>query len=102
MSGILIKGGKMMDQQLSESGTKAEDTVLDEISNLNVKFVLDAGTVSAVNNVNFNIKRGETVCLVGETGAGKSVTAFSVIRLLGAGGISHRARIEGDIVLMRG
>jgi len=70
-----------------------------DIRNLNVKFAMDTGTVFAVNNVNFQIHQGETVGIVGETGAGKSVTAFSVMRLLGAGGKTTRARIEGEIIL---
>ncbi len=78
-----------------------ENSVL-EVRDLSVKFVMDTGDILAVNEASFHIERGETVCMVGETGAGKSVTAFSVMRLLGAGGVSHRARLEGDIVLKPG
>jgi oligopeptide/dipeptide ABC transporter ATP-binding protein len=69
-----------------------------EVRDLNVRFVMEGGTVMAVNGASFSLDRGETVCVVGETGAGKSVTAFSVLRLLGAGGVSQRARLDGDIV----
>ena len=78
-----------------------ENPVL-EVRDLSVKFMMDTGTVLAVNSANFDIGRGETVCVVGETGAGKSVTALSVMRLLGAGGVSHRARLDGDIVFRPG
>jgi len=78
------------------------DTALLEVHDLSVKFVMETGTVLAVNSASFNIGHGETVCVVGETGAGKSVTGFSVMRLLGAGGVSRRARLDGDIVFRPG
>ena len=57
-------------------------TNLVEIENLQVKFNTDSGEVNAVNGISFNIKKGETLALVGETGSGKSVTARGIIRLL--------------------
>ena len=57
-------------------------TNLVEIENLQVKFNTDSGEVNAVNGISFNIKKGETLALVGESGAGKSVTARGIIRLL--------------------
>ena len=48
-----------------------KDMVL-EVENLNVKFVMEEETVEAVNNISLHIKKGETLGLVGETGAGKS------------------------------
>ena len=53
-----------------------------ELENLNVKFVLEEETVEAVNGVSLRIKKGETLGLVGETGAGKTTTALSVLRLI--------------------
>lgn len=53
-----------------------------EIKNLNTYFYTQAGVVKAVNNVSFNIREGETVCVVGESGCGKSVTAMSILRLV--------------------
>ena len=52
------------------------------ISGLRTEFHLPEGTVPAVDNVNFTIRGGETVCLVGESGCGKSVTALSTMRLV--------------------
>ena len=72
-------------------------TVLD-VRDLSVSFNMEIGSVLAVNNASFSIRRGETLCVVGESGAGKSVTAFSVMRLLGAGGKSRRARLQGKIL----
>jgi ABC-type dipeptide/oligopeptide/nickel transport system ATPase component len=78
--------------------TQDNESIVLDVRDLSVRFEMDTGNVQAVNGANFNVRRGETVCVVGETGAGKSVTAFSVMRLLGAGGVSRRARLEGDIV----
>ena len=47
-------------------------------------FYTEAGTVKAVNGVSYKIKEGETVCVVGESGCGKSVTALSLMRLIAA------------------
>lgn len=49
---------------------------------LHTFFHTDRGTVKAVNGVTFDIREGETVCVVGESGCGKSVTALSLIRLI--------------------
>lgn len=53
-----------------------------EIKNLTVKYITDDGTVSAVNDLNLDIEKGETVGLVGETGAGKTTTALALLRLV--------------------
>ena len=53
-----------------------------EIDNLHTYFFTDQGVVKAVNGVSFNIPKGSTVGIVGESGCGKSVTSMSVMRLL--------------------
>ena len=53
-----------------------------EIDNLHTYFFTDQGVVKAVNGVSFNIPKGATVGIVGESGCGKSVTSMSVMRLL--------------------
>jgi oligopeptide/dipeptide ABC transporter ATP-binding protein len=53
-----------------------------EVRHLTIEFDTDNGRVRAVDDVSFEIQTGETVCLVGESGCGKSVTALSLARLL--------------------
>ena len=53
-----------------------------EIRNLNVEYDTEISTVYAVNGLDLDLNYGETLGLVGETGAGKTTTALSVIRLL--------------------
>jgi len=63
-----------------------------EVSDLNVKFVSREATVHAVNNVSFAAKAGEVLCILGESGSGKSVTLRTLMRLL-----PRQARVEGGV-----
>lgn len=53
-----------------------------EVNDLHVSFHTYAGEVKAVRGVNFYVKRGEAVAIVGESGCGKSVTAQSLMKLI--------------------
>lgn len=53
-----------------------------EIKDLQVSFHTYGGEVKAVRGVNFKVKRGETIAIVGESGCGKSVTAQTIMRLI--------------------
>jgi peptide/nickel transport system ATP-binding protein len=57
-----------------------------EVKNLRTTFYTADGSVDAVDNVSFNVRRGEAVALVGESGCGKSVTAMSIMRLVAVPG----------------
>jgi len=52
------------------------------VSNLSVSFHTDNGRVNAVDGLDFTIDAGKTLCMVGESGCGKSVTALSILRLI--------------------
>lgn len=53
-----------------------------EVKGLKTHFIMDEGTVQAVEDVGFSIRRGQTVGVVGESGCGKSVTAYSILQLI--------------------
>jgi len=70
-------------------------TNLLNIERLKTHFFTDDGVVKAVDDVSLSIPKGKTLGLVGESGSGKSVTALSVIRLIGPPG----RIVEGRITL---
>ncbi|MGR5963734.1 peptide ABC transporter ATP-binding protein [Bacillus thuringiensis serovar londrina] len=65
-----------------------------ELRDLQTHFQTDEGTVKAVNHVSFAVREGETVCVVGESGCGKSVTALSIMGLIAESG----SVVGGDIL----
>lgn len=52
-----------------------------QINNLQVDFVTELGTTTAVNDISLEVQRGEIVAIVGESGSGKSVTSLSILQL---------------------
>ena len=67
------------------------------VSNLNIAFEQEQQRVSAVRNLSFRLKRGETLAIVGESGSGKSVTALSLMRLIEQSG----GEVSCDEMLLR-
>ncbi len=57
------------------------DPIVD-VKNLETTFFTKAGAFKAVNNISYQINKGETLGIVGESGCGKSVTSFSLMRLI--------------------
>lgn len=72
------------------------DTLL-QVKDLEVTFALRSGRFQAVKGVSFDVAKGERLGLVGESGAGKSITGFSIINL-----ISQPGYISGGQVLFEG
>jgi len=68
-----------------------------EVKNLRTTFFTADGAIHAVDNVSFNVRRGEAVALVGESGCGKSVTAMSIMRLVATPG-----KITGGEIRFKG
>lgn len=73
--------------------TSDNNTIL-EVKNLKTYFYTEDGVVKSVDGVDFSVKRGEVLGLVGESGCGKSVTSLSIMRLIAQPG----KVVEGEIV----
>ncbi|VWX61526.1 dipeptide transporter; ATP-binding component of ABC superfamily [Burkholderiales bacterium 8X] len=58
------------------------DTALLRVQDLHVEFKTRRGRAMVLNGVDFEIRRGETLCVVGESGCGKSMTALALLRLI--------------------
>src|ERR1700678_4526305 len=72
-----------------------------EVERLQTHFGTPDGVVRAVEGVSFQINAGETLCVVGESGCGKSVTAMSILRLIQEppGRIAGSIRFQGRDLL---
>jgi oligopeptide/dipeptide ABC transporter ATP-binding protein len=73
------------------------DEVLLAVDRLRTVFDTSTGPVTAVDDISFEIRPGETLSLVGESGSGKSVTALSIMRL-----VQPPGRIAGGRILFKG
>ena len=76
------------------NAAESTDEVMLEVRNLKTYFYTEDGVVQAVNGVNFAVHRGKVLALVGESGCGKSVTSFSIMRLVGIPG----KIVEGEVI----
>ncbi|WP_461204799.1 ABC transporter ATP-binding protein [Clostridium sp. DL1XJH146] len=68
-----------------------------KVNHLQTAFKVEDRDVVAIEDVNFNLEKGKTTGIVGESGCGKSVTSFSIIQLLGKNG-----RVTGGEVNFKG
>jgi peptide/nickel transport system ATP-binding protein len=78
------------------SPARGEGEALD-VENLRTRFFLRRGAFDAVSDVSFELRRGETLALVGESGCGKSMTALSIMRL-----VPEPGRVVGGAVRLAG
>ena len=79
---------------LRRAAAEPDHGVLLSVTDLSVAFRSDGALLGAVNGVDFSLSPGETLCLLGESGSGKTVTMRSLMRLLPA-----TARIAGRVML---
>ena len=68
-----------------------------QVKNLKTYFHTEAGLVKAVNDVSFNVEKGKTLGIVGESGCGKSTTSLSIMGL-----VERPGKIEGGEILFEG
>lgn len=88
-------------KEMKEKVLAQEEAIL-SIDDLTVHFEMDYGVVEAVNGVNLHINRGEVLGLVGETGAGKTTVALSIMGLLQkpqSNVISGSIKLDGEELL---
>lgn len=72
---------------------RSSEVMLD-VQGLTTSFTTPGGIINAVNDLSFTVRRGETLAIVGESGCGKSVTSFSLMRLL-----ARQASTQGKVWL---
>lgn len=76
----------------------SQSNVMLQVKDLQVEFKTRRGTALILNGVDFDLHHGETLCVVGESGCGKSMTALALLRLIP----SPPGRISGGSVMFQG
>jgi peptide/nickel transport system ATP-binding protein len=79
-------------------GMMMNNDILLDIRDLHIHFFTDEGVVKAVDGVDMTIRRGKTLCVVGESGCGKSVMSLASLRIVNSPG----RIVGGQILLQRG
>jgi oligopeptide/dipeptide ABC transporter ATP-binding protein len=88
---------------MSDMKTNGASANILEVRNLKTYFYTEDGVVKSVDGVDFTVRRGEVLGLVGESGCGKSVTSLSIMRLIGQPGktIAGEIIFNGDTDLLQ-
>lgn len=95
---MLHKNVENVQNEQSVRNDPAASNVILSVEHLVTQFGRGDKTVTAVNDVSFQVERGKTLGIVGESGCGKSVTSLSIMRLVGFGG----GTIAGGRILFDG
>jgi peptide/nickel transport system ATP-binding protein len=61
---------------------ESSDDVILDVKNMTARFQFESGPVTVVDKLSFQLKKGKTLAIVGESGCGKSMTALSLLRIL--------------------
>ena len=74
--------------------TEIEDGAVSErvldVENLSIEIPVVGGLLHAVDNISIHVERGETLCIVGESGCGKSLTSLAIMDLLPKKASGHK------------
>jgi peptide/nickel transport system ATP-binding protein len=86
---------------VNSGGTRTKPVL--EVENLSISYETRKGDVEAVRDVSFEVKEGETLGLVGESGCGKSTIAFGIVNFLGPNGkiVDGSVRFQGNELVGR-
>lgn len=79
---------------MTENTSRKQSPPVLKVENLAVAYKVRGGEIEAVQNVSFEIHRGETHAIVGESGCGKSTVAWAIVNFLGANGYVKRGSIK--------
>lgn len=83
-------------KQPGNTTQRSENAPVIEVEDLSVDIRVPAGTLHAVNAISFSVKPAQTLCLVGESGCGKSISSLAVMRLLPKSGSLRAKRLDFD------
>jgi oligopeptide/dipeptide ABC transporter ATP-binding protein len=106
----LPESGEISKQRLKDEIKKKEEERIDqlkdvvlEVKDLKTYFYTEEGVVRALENISLEIKKGEVLGLVGETGCGKTVTALSILQIIRDPGVIEAGQIlyKGDDLLQK-
>jgi oligopeptide/dipeptide ABC transporter ATP-binding protein len=106
----LSESGEISQQRLQRAIKKKEEDRKEQMKDLVLKvedlktyFYTEEGVVKALENVSFEIKKGEVLGLVGETGCGKTVTALSVLQIIRDPGVIEAGKVfyKGEDLLRK-
>jgi peptide/nickel transport system ATP-binding protein len=90
-------------KRVTDRSDNAQSAIVLEVDNLQISYETRAGDVAAVEGASFQVREGETIGLVGESGCGKSTIAFGIVNFLGPNGkiVDGSIRFQGNELVGR-